>query len=128
MEFSSNLSIVKLLSNFDDYQRVYGQGRDGRPPMSTETASNTSQVSWGGKLDPNLEANIYNGELRNYGNVNNNILSFFRTGITTTNAVAFNKTNDNSSFRVSISDMRNWDIVPESDLNRTSVSFKGSAK
>ncbi|MEB3375153.1 TonB-dependent receptor [Bacteroides sp. CR5/BHMF/2] len=82
----------------------------------------------GGKLDPSLEANIYNGELRNYGNVNNNILSFFRTGITTTNAVAFNKTNDNSSFRVSISDMRNWDIVPESDLNRTSVSFKGSAK
>ena len=128
VEFSSNLSIVKLLSNFDDYQRVYGQGRDGRPPMSTETASNTSQVSWGGKLDPSLEANIYNGELRNYGNVNNNILSFFRTGITTTNAVAFNKTNDNSSFRVSISDMRNWDIVPESDLNRTSVSFKGSAK
>lgn len=47
VEFSSNLSIVKLLSNFDDYQRVYGQGRDGRPPMSAETASNTSQVSWG---------------------------------------------------------------------------------
>lgn len=128
VEFSSNLSIVQLLSSFDDYQRVYGQGRDGRPPLSAESASTTSQVSWGGKLDPNLEAHIYNGELRNYGNVNNNILNFFRTGITTTNAVAFNKTNDHSSFRVSISDMRNWDIVPESDLNRTSVSFKGSAK
>lgn len=128
VEFSSNLSIVKLLSGFDDYQRVYGQGRDGRPPLSTETASNTTQVSWGGKLDPNLETNIYNGELRNYGNVNNNILNFFRTGITTNNAVAFNKTNDNSSFRVSISDMRNWDVVPESDMNRTSISFKGNAK
>lgn len=128
VEFSSNLSIVKLLSGFDDYQRVYGQGRDGRPPMSTETASTTSQVSWGGKLDPNLDVNIYNGELQKYGNVNNNILSFFRTGITTTNSVAFSKTNDTSSFRVSVSDMRNWDIVPESDLNRTSISFKGSTQ
>ena len=128
VEFSSNLSVVKLLSSFDDYQRVYGQGRDGRPPMSAEAASTTSQVSWGAKLDPNLEAHIYNGELRKYGNVNNNILNFFQTGITTTNAVAFSKTNDTSDFRVSVSDMRNWDIVPESDLNRTSVSFKGNAK
>lgn len=128
VEFSSNLSTVKLLSNFDDYQRVYGQGRDGRPPMSGETASTTSQVSWGGKLDLNMDANIYNGEIRKYGNVNNNTLSFFNTGITTTNAIAFNKTNDSSAFRVSLSDMRNWDIVPESELSRTSVSFKGNAK
>ncbi|MDE8698265.1 hypothetical protein PZH42_30445, partial [Bacteroides cellulosilyticus] len=78
---------------------------------------------WGGKLDPNMDVHIYNDEIRKYGNVNNNILSFFDTGITSTNAVAFSKTNDLSAFRVSVSDMRNWDIVPESELSRTSVSF-----
>lgn len=128
VEFSSNLSIVKLLTGFDDYQRVYGQGRDGRPSMSGQSASTTSQVAWGGKLDPNMDVHIYNDEIRKYGNVNNNILSFFDTGITTTNAVAFSKTNDLSAFRVSVSDMRNWDIVPESELSRTSVSFKGNTQ
>lgn len=98
VEFSSNLSIVKLLTGFDDYQRVYGQGRDGRPSMSGQSASTTSQVAWGGKLDPNMDVHIYNDEIRKYGNVNNNILSFFDTGITTTNAVAFSKTNDLSAF------------------------------
>lgn len=128
IEVSSNISFTTLLSKFDDYQRVYGQGRDGRPSMSGQSASTTSQVAWGGKLDPNMDVHIYNDEIRKYGNVNNNILSFFDTGITTTNAVAFSKTNDLSAFRVSVSDMRNWDIVPESELSRTSVSFKGNTQ
>lgn len=128
VEFSSNLSIVKLLTGFDDYQRVYGQGRDGRPALSSESASTTSQVAWGGKLDPNMNVYIYNGETRRYGNVNNNILDFFNTGITTTNSVSFGKSDYKSSFRVSISDMRNWDIVPESDLSRTNISLKGNVQ
>lgn len=126
VEFSSNLSIVSILRGFDDYQRVYGQGRNGIPVLSKEEASTTTQVSWGGKLDPNLSVPIYNGEMKDYGNKNNNILSFFNTGITTTNSISFGKSNNKSSFRVAVSDMRNWDIVPESDLSRTNISLKGN--
>lgn len=128
VEFSSNIDIVKILTGFDDYQRVYGQGRNGQPPMDKATASSTTQAAWGAKLDPNLDALIYNGETRKYGNVNNNILSFFKTGTTITNSVAFSKSNDATSFRMSIADMRNWDIIPESDLNRTSIMLKGTAQ
>lgn len=127
IEFSTNLSITNLLSGFDDYQREYGQGQDYKPAMSPEIASTTTQVSWGAKLDPNINAYIYNGELRPYGNVNNNILSFFKTGVTTTNTASFNKSTKEGSFRVSVSDMRNWDIVPKSDLSRTSVTLKGNS-
>lgn len=128
VEVSSNVSMVKLLTYFDDYQRVYGQGRDGQPPLDWKNASGTTQVAWGGKLDPNLTIPIYNQELKNYGNVNNNILSFFDTGVTFTNSIALTSKNDKGSYRFSISDMRNSDIVPESDLNRTSFTFKGDTK
>lgn len=128
VEVSSNVSMVKLLTYFDDYQRVYGQGRDSEPPMEWQSAATTTQVAWGGKLDPNLMVPIYNGEIKPYGNVNNNILSFFDTGVTLNNSVALTSTNEKGSFRFSVSDMRNWDIVPKSTLNRTSVMFKANTK
>lgn len=128
VEVSSNVSMVKLLTYFDDYQRVYGQGRGSEPPLEWQNAATTTQVAWGGKLDPNLMVPIYNGEIKPYGNVNNNILSFFDTGVTLNNSIALTSTNDKGSFRFSLSDMRNWDIVPNSTLNRTSVMFKGNTK
>ncbi|MCD7936639.1 MAG: SusC/RagA family TonB-linked outer membrane protein [Tannerellaceae bacterium] len=128
IEFSSNVSFVKLLTYFDDYQRVYGQGRDGQPPLDWQSASGTTQVAWGGKLDPNLTVPIYNGEMKSYGNVNNNILSFFNTGVTATNSIAFTKSADDHALRLSISNMQNKDIVPESKLQRTTVTFKGNTK
>jgi TonB-linked SusC/RagA family outer membrane protein len=128
VEFGSNLTFVSLLTQFDDYQRVYGQGRDGTPPLDQATAGGTTQTSWGGKLDPNLMIPIYNGELKPYGNINNNVLSFFRTGLTFNNNIAVTESSDKIDFRLSASDMRFKDIVPSSRLNRTTFMFKGSAK
>ena len=128
IEFSSNVSVVKLLSGFDDYQRVYGQGRNGMPPMTIADSQGTSALAWGAKLDPNYDIMIYNGQYKPYANIDNNILSFFRTGSTVTNALALNGGDDKSNFRISISDMRNNDIVPNSDMSRTTIMMRGSAK
>ncbi len=128
VELSSNVSIVNLLTKFDDYQREYGQGSLGRPSMTQEAAERTSTSAWGGKLDPNLSLPIYNGTYHPYGNVDNNILSFFRTGATWNNSVAVNRNTDDSSFRVSVSDMRNNDIVPKSGMDRSSIAFKSASK
>lgn len=128
IEFSSNLSVVKLLSGFDDYQRVYGQGRNGEPPLDLSTAQGTTQSSWGAKLDPTIKTYIYNGKIKPYDNVPNNILSFFRTGAVLSNSLSFTGGNSNTNFRASISDMRNNDIVPNSDMNRTSFMIKGDSK
>ena len=128
IEFSSNVSIVKLLSEFDDYQRVYGQGRSGMPPMTLADSQGTSALAWGAKLDPNYDIMIYNGKYKPYANVDNNILSFFRTGSTLTNALALNGGNEKANFRVSLSDMRNNDIVPNSDMSRTTIMMRGDAK
>ncbi|MBN2485605.1 MAG: SusC/RagA family TonB-linked outer membrane protein [Bacteroidales bacterium] len=124
VDFSSNYTAEKILSKFDDYQTVYGQGRDGMIPTTEDLL--TSQVAWGAQLDPNLMVPIYNGQLKPYGLVNNNILSFFRTGSTFTNTMSFSGGNEKTTVRVSASDMRNKDIVPETGMNRNTFMLNGS--
>ena len=128
IEFSSNVSMVKLLSKFDDYQRVYGQGRGGMPPMTTADSQGTSSLAWGAKLDPDYDIMIYNGQYKAYANIEDNILSFFRTGSTLTNALSLDGGGDKSTFRISVSDMRNNDIVPNSDMSRTTIMMRGDAQ
>ncbi|MDR1406367.1 MAG: SusC/RagA family TonB-linked outer membrane protein [Prevotellaceae bacterium] len=128
IEVSLNVNAVSLNTAFDDYQRVYGQGRDGQLIMDVTDARGSTQSAWGARLDPNLSIPVYNGQTKPYSNVNNNILSFFRTGFTTTNSVAVSKNSEAVDFRFSVSDMRNTDIVPQSDMSRTSFMFKGGAR
>jgi TonB-linked SusC/RagA family outer membrane protein len=128
VEVSLNVNAVSLNTTLDDYQRVYGQGRNGQLILDVTNASGSTQSAWGAKLDPTLSIPIYNGQSKPYSNVNNNIFSFFRTGLTTTNSIALSKNNEIIDFRFSISDMRNTDIVPKSDMSRTSFMFKGGAK
>jgi len=126
VEFTSNYTAEKVLSRFDDYQKVYGQGRDGLLPM--ENNNNNTQSAWGPQLDPNLTLQIYNGETKPYGLVNDNILSFFRTGSTLTNNIAFSGGTDNATVRVSVSDMRNKDIVPNTGMGRNTFLINSSMK
>lgn len=128
IEFSSNLSLVSVLSKFDDYQRVYGQGLNGQIPMNDFDSRNSTWSAWGAKLDPNMQIRIYNGEMKPYANVEDNILSFFRTGSTLTNSVAMSGGRDNTNFRVSVSDLRNNDIIPKSDMSRTTFMVRGNTK
>ncbi|HTJ49006.1 MAG TPA: SusC/RagA family TonB-linked outer membrane protein, partial [Cyclobacteriaceae bacterium] len=126
VEYTSNYTVEKVLSKFDDYQTVYGQGRDGMIPNADNVL--TTQVAWGAKLDPNLTVPIYNKELKPYGLVNNNILSFFRPGSTATNTIAVSGGNDIANVRASISDMRNKDIIPNTGLNRNTFLINTTVK
>ena len=128
IDVSMNVNAVSILSHFDDYQRVYGQGTNGQPPILVSNAQTSTQSAWGAKLDPNMNVPIFNGETKPYGNVNNNILDFFRTGVTFNNSISLSNSNDKSDVRLSISDMRNNDIVPSSDMYRTTVMLKGGSK
>lgn len=125
IDVSMNVTGVKILSSFDDYQREYGQGTSGMPPYLVSNAQTSTQTAWGAKMDPNLTFPIYNGQMKQYSNQNDNILSFFRTGITYNNSVAVSNSSEKGTFRVSVSDMRNKDIVPSSHMYRTTVMIKG---
>lgn len=128
IELNSSVDFVNQLSRFDDYQREYGSGRNGELPVDFERGRGVSQSSWGAKLNPELTTYIFNGQQKSYGNVNNNISSFFRTGLTVNNSLSLTAASDKANVRVSISDMRNNDIVPDSKMNRTSFMVKADGQ
>lgn len=128
VELDSNVSVVTLGNKYDDYQREYGTGTNGEPIFDPVNAQTRTTSAWGGKLDGSLSVPIYNGEYKPYSNVENNIMSFFRTGTTFTNSVSVSNNTDKSSVRLSFSDLRNNDIIPNAGMSRTNVALKASTK
>lgn len=58
----------------------------------------------------------------------NNVKNFVQTGVTSTNGVSVANNTENLNYRVSLSDMRNRGIVPNSDLFRNTINFNSSLK
>jgi TonB-dependent SusC/RagA subfamily outer membrane receptor len=46
IEYNGSINVVTLASQFDDYQREYGQGRDGELPLTFEEGRGASQSAW----------------------------------------------------------------------------------
>lgn len=128
VELDSNVSLVTVGTDYDNYQREYGSGVNGKPLFDPLEAQTRTTSAWGGKLDASLEVPIFNGTYKPYSNVDNNILSFYRTGATYTNSVAITNTTDQSSVRFSVSDVRSSDIVPNAGMSRTNFGLKASTK
>lgn len=128
IELNSTTSLENQLTHYNDYQYIYGQGTAEQLVVDQAQAKNTLFNNFGPRLDPGLQVIGFDGKYRPYALVKNNIDNFFRTGATFTNNVAFSNANDNSSFRLSISDLRNRDIVPGSSLRRNTFNFTGSTK
>ena len=128
VELDSNVSIVTVGTSYDNYQRVYGTGTEGEPLFDPLEAQTRTTSSWGGKLDASLDVPIFNGSYKPYSNVDNNILSFYRTGATYSNSLSVTNTGDDSSVRFSVSDVRSSDIVPNAGMSRTNFGLKASTK
>ncbi len=58
----------------------------------------------------------------------NNVRNFVQTGITTTNGVSVANSTEKINYRISLSDMRNKGIVPNSDLFRNTLNLSSSLK
>ncbi|MHA4806543.1 SusC/RagA family TonB-linked outer membrane protein [Flavitalea flava] len=128
IEFNSTVSIEKQLTHFNGYQYLYGQGNNEKLVNDPAQAKATLFSNFGPRLDPKLMVMSFDGVQRPFALVKNNIENFFRTGSTATNTLAFTNSGERSSFRFSVSDMRNNDIVPKSNMHRTSFTLNGNSK
>lgn len=98
-----------------ELQNNFAQGRDG-------TYDPKTTLNWGPKIEGQTVTN-WNGKqvpLEIYDNLGN----FFRTGITATQAVTFQQQIEKTSVYASINYLDNSSIVPETDLNRTSIALR----
>jgi TonB-linked SusC/RagA family outer membrane protein len=128
IEVNSTATVEELLTRFENYQYEYGQGTAGSIPRDATQARLTMFNNFGAKLDAGLMVPGFDGVTRPYGLVKNNIENFFRNGTTFTNTVSMTGATDNTTFRLSLSDLRNNDIVPNSNLIRNTINLRGTSK
>jgi TonB-linked SusC/RagA family outer membrane protein len=125
VDVSSSILFDQLI-NPTDFQYVYGQSGTGdQPPVTVAEAYSSS--SWGAMFDgrPSMQ---FDGVIRPFSPIKNNYEKFFNTGSTINNTVSLSGSSEKHNFRVSVSDLRNADVVPNANFNRTIVNTKTSSK
>jgi len=129
IEVSSSVLFDELI-NTANFQNEYGQSAINQPnsrdlPTSAENAKGSD--SWGHKLDGS-PAVQFDGVIRPFSPVKDNYERFFNTGSTVNNTVALSGSSEKLNYRVSASDLRNKDIVPNANFARTSINTKAGTK
>lgn len=124
VEFNTNYQADKAVDN-TDFQHVYGQGQFGAKPQTAADALNDGSLAWGAKLDGSSVIQ-FDGLMHPYSLPSKNYIGFYRTGGTFTNTASFTGGNENGAFRLSLSDLSNNSIVPNSGLDRKTFNFNGS--
>lgn len=125
VEVNSNVQFDKAMDN-TDYQTSYGQGENGVKPTTVSGAVSTGSLAWGSRLDGSPTIAL-DGKTYPYSAVKNGRLSFYRTAPSFTNTVSFTQGGENSTFRLSLSDLRANSIVPNSYLDRKTFNFNGTS-
>ncbi|MEZ4969679.1 MAG: SusC/RagA family TonB-linked outer membrane protein [Flavobacteriaceae bacterium] len=108
-----------------NYQTQFGPGKAGVHMFEEE-----ENESWGSRLDTGEEWVQWNtnGQKAPLVSYDNRLTDFFRTGITYTNNVSLGGNYEKGDFRISVGDMDNTGIVPNTDLKRQSFNVNGSYK
>ncbi|MDR8394226.1 SusC/RagA family TonB-linked outer membrane protein [Aliifodinibius sp. S!AR15-10] len=121
VELNSNVTIDRFINTYD-FQDEYGHGTGGRKPANAAQGSQYGASAWGARLDGSMVYQ-FDGAQRPYVAHDDNFNEFYRTGYTTTNTVALTGGVSNQSYRLSFSDLRNETIVPNSGMDRQTVSL-----
>ncbi len=114
---------------FPDYQNEYSYGNGGA--FQYVDGTEAPGWNWGVPLDEGIERTQFRGPRDDRGNLiptpvtsaPNNVRNFFNTGLSLTTDVAVRGGSDSGSFRASISRSDRTGIMPNTELNQTSVAF-----
>ncbi len=127
IEFNSSLTIDQISTKLDEVQKTYGQGSNGLLPRDETQASNITS-NWGPRFSDADEIIQRDGSVRPYAYLENNVQDFFRDGQTWMNSLAISGGDENSNLRLSLSNINNDDIIPNSGMQRNTVGFRGYTK
>lgn len=126
VEYNMNVMMDNAI-DYTDFQYEYGQGQQGAKPTDVVSARNSNRFSWGTRLDGS-QVIQFDGNTYPYSAVRDNIETFYRTGVSFTNTVAFSGGNDRGNFRLSLSNLDNKSIVRNSGIDRRTINFNGEQK
>ncbi|SDP70933.1 TonB-linked outer membrane protein, SusC/RagA family [Mucilaginibacter sp. OK268] len=124
VEYNTNYQMDKVYDN-TDFQTVYGQGENGAKPNNAADALSSGNLAWGAKLDGS-QVIQFDGKSYAYSKTSDDYTKFYKTGNTFTNTVSLTGGNETGAFRLSLSDMNNHAIIPNSGLGRKTFNFNGT--
>lgn len=119
ISYTTNLTFENPMMK-PKYQNRYGQGSAGE-------YNNTSASSWGGEMNGQTYNN-YIGKEITYNPGYMDISDFLNTGTSWTNSIDITSSGEKSSVRLGVMNLQNKGVVPNSDLNKTSVTLRGTAE
>lgn len=128
---------MRQVYGLPEYQNQYGGGANAPFTVNDQgqfVADFATDESWGPRLDGRLVRQWYS-----YDNVNGllgeatpwvaqpgNVQDFFDTGVSINNNLSLANGGDNYSYRLSLSNITENGVYPESQLDRSQVGFNGS--
>ncbi|MEC5167188.1 TonB-linked SusC/RagA family outer membrane protein [Flavobacterium sp. PL11] len=133
IELTSGVSFDVVNAKYQNYQTEYGTGSNGALPdparAPTEIYGYTTSA-WGPKFSNTIgqQVKIFDGSMRPYARVENNIQDFFKTGVTATNGIALFSGSENAFVRFGYNNLKNDDTVPGSGLERNDASVSATIK
>lgn len=113
--------------NDNDYQYEFGQGLNGKKPMSKNEAIATGRLSFGARIDGS-DYIAADGLTHPYSAVRDNINNFYSTGTNFTNTLAFSGGTDGIVYRLSMADLDSKGIISTTRFKRQTANLNISAK
>jgi len=120
IEFNTNYTTDTPL-DFTDFQYEYGQGEFGVRPTSPNPTSGV--WSFGEKFQPGMTQVLFDGVTVPYEPVRDRITKFYRVGNTLTNTITLSNGGENGGMNLSVANMTNKSIQPNSQFDRKTLNL-----
>ncbi len=118
--WNSNFTLDRAMDD-TDFQYEYGQGERGVRPTSPFPDSGV--WSFGEKIEPGMTQVLFDGEEVPYVPQRNQIKDFYNGGYTFTNTLSIAAGGENGGFNLSLAQLNNDGITPNSGFNRYNASL-----
>jgi len=133
VELTSGVSFDRVNARYEDFQSEYGSGTHGLLPDPAKAPNEIygyTTSAWGPKFSESVgqQIKIFDGSMRPYAKVENNIQDFFKTGFTTTNGIALSGGSETAYVRFGFNNLKNDDVVPGSGLERNDATLNATLK
>ena len=123
VEYNGTMTFDSQLSKWDNVQQVYGMGSNG---MYNYDATSNTNKSWGPKADGGLTLRYFDGQEHPFLIIPDNTANFFELGLTATNTAVISMNTGKTGIRFTYSDMRNKDILPNSNMSRNTLNLRAN--
>ena len=111
IEVNNNLTFNTIYDQ-RDYQRVFGQGTDGKRPTDVTAAKDTESSNWGEAMQGQDAVNFL-GQTYKYNYVDN-FKNFYNTGVTENASISISGSDQKVTYRVGANYNKEKSILPNS--------------